>query len=147
MISVLKPGIINQEVFDSINSLIKQLNPSIDIKDIEYLRSAATSQNTVIAYAEKNDRIIGIAILCHYKTLSGCKGWIEDVVVDENYRKKGIGSQLIDFLMNIASEKKLDSIFLTSNPLRTEANNLYLKMGFQICETNMYFITSKGQIR
>ena len=54
--------------------------------------------------------------IADYKTPTGVKVWIEDVVVDESHRGKGIGKELM--LVAIEYSKSLGSkdIRLTSRP-------------------------------
>jgi len=65
-------------------------------------------------------------------------GIIEDVVVDKNYRGKGIGRKLTEMLIKEAKKRKADCVELTSNPKRAEANAMYESMGFEKRETNCY---------
>ena len=74
-------------------------------------------------------------------TLMKNAGLIEDVVVDQNYRDKGIAKMLIQNLIEIGKEKKLEQIGLTSHPSRQAANNLYIKLGFKKRDTNVYRLT------
>ncbi len=56
--------------------------------------------------AEENDKIIGIALF--YDTFSTWKGhmmYLEDLVVTEKYRNKGIGGQLFDAFLAKSKEK------------------------------------------
>jgi GNAT superfamily N-acetyltransferase len=74
--------------------------------------------------------------VCNIPT--GVKVWIEDVVVDESQRGKGIGMELMNTAINFAITLGAKSVELTSRPSRIEANKLYLKMGFVLRETNVY---------
>lgn len=84
------------------------------------------------------DRIVGIASMAIYKVISGNKGWVEDVIVDENYRGMRIGSKLIEKLLSISSEKQLSEVLLFTEEHRTAAISLYEKLGFSKKESNIY---------
>jgi ribosomal protein S18 acetylase RimI-like enzyme len=73
-----------------------------------------------------------------YPTPSGAKVWIEDVVVDETQRGKGIGKKLMLFAINYSKALGAESVALTSRPFRLAANRLYQKIGFIQYETNVY---------
>jgi len=73
-----------------------------------------------------------------YKTPTGIKVWIEDVVVDESYRGKGIGKELMNFAVNYSKSLGAKDVRLTSRPSRIAANKLYSKLGFKKYETNFY---------
>ena len=78
-----------------------------------------------------------------YDFLSGTKVWIEDVVVDESQRGKGIGKELTLFAIGFAKSLGAESVELTSRPSRIAANSLYKKLGFVLRETNVYRYTLK----
>src|ERR1700759_5034382 len=55
--------------------------------------------------AEDNGTIIGLALYyTRYSTWKGCRLYLEDLVVTENYRGKGIGKQLFDRVVLEAKE-------------------------------------------
>lgn len=68
----------------------------------------------------------------------GLVGYIDDVVVDPNYRGKGYGKALSLHCLKVATEKKCKRVELTSRPSRVEANQLYQSLGFEKRETNVY---------
>ena len=89
----------------------------------------------------KDDRvIIGFACLIQCHLLRFSFGVIHDVVVknDPRYRRKGIGRNMIRLLLNQSVQDGLKFVELTSRPSREEANRLYVSMGFERKNTNMY---------
>ncbi|MGC8849504.1 MAG: GNAT family N-acetyltransferase, partial [Candidatus Bathyarchaeia archaeon] len=59
----------------------------------------------------------------------GAKGEIAVVVADE-YQRKGLGTKLVDMLIEIAEEKGLESIYGIIMPKNESVINLFRKMGF-----------------
>jgi ribosomal protein S18 acetylase RimI-like enzyme len=102
------------------------------------LKEVLKERNTLIMVAKEVDRIVGMALLCITARIGRKTGQVEDVVVDGEYRGKGIGKTLMQELINLARKKKLKEIYLTSRPARVAANALYQKMGFIKKETNAY---------
>ena len=84
----------------------------------------------------KNWRV-KLACICRYLA-TGIRAWIEDVVVKENARGKGVGKLLSERAVGLASEIGAKTIDLTSRPSREAANALYKKEGFEVRETNVY---------
>ena len=76
--------------------------------------------------------------LCIYQCPTGRKAWIEDVVVDQNYRGKGYGKVMIEKVMELCRNKGNVTLMLTSRPSRIVANQLYQSLGFEKRETNVY---------
>ena len=92
----------------------------------------------------KDEEIYGILTLIICKIPTGKKACIEDVVVDEKIRGKGIGRTLVNHVIQFAKEKGITKIELTSGSSRVAANILYRKMGFELRDTNFYrFLVEK----
>ena len=72
--------------------------------------------------------------LCIYQSPTGRKAWIEDVVVDQNYRGKGYGKVMIEKVI----EQCRNRGNVTLMPSRVAANQLYKSLGFETRETNVY---------
>ena len=56
---------------------------------------------------------------------------IDNVKVDSDKRRMGIGMVLMEKVLSIALDNKIDSIELLVNPDNYAAKGLYNKMGFQ----------------
>jgi ribosomal protein S18 acetylase RimI-like enzyme len=82
--------------------------------------------------------IIGALTLVLFRTPTGSRAWIEDVVVDEAARGQGAGEALVAEATRLASESGARTVDLTSRPSREAANALYEKVGFRARETNVY---------
>lgn len=70
-------------------------------------------------------------------------GRVEHVVVDENYRDRGIREQLIRTLIAEARTLRIERLDLSSNPRRKAANALYKRLGFRARYTNAYRLNIK----
>jgi len=66
------------------------------------------------------------------------KGLLEEIVVDKDYRGKGIGRKLIETAIDLARGEKVTRLELTSHPKRIEANKFYEHIGFKKRDTNAY---------
>ena len=122
-------------------NLIKQLTNEDVRFTFDDFNSILNSDHSILIGAFDDKILIGILTLTIVHIPTSKHGRIEDVVVDRNYRGKGIGEKLSFEAIRIAKELKLSKLFLTSNPKRIEANQLYQKIGFQLSTTNSYFYT------
>lgn len=137
-IDILKKADLNPIVQNQISNLFEQLGG--DKKQINLNEIIDGKNQITIAYCSENDRIIGIALMCNYTVISGKKGWIEDVVVNFEYRGKGIGRKLMNKLIEIGKEKKLTEILLFTEDHRKPAINLYTDLGFKVKDSRIYRI-------
>lgn len=60
------------------------------------------------------------------------------MVVDSNYRGKGVGRKIIIEAINIAKDNGAENITLTSRAERVEARALYGSLGFVTQETDVF---------
>ncbi len=58
-------------------------------------------------------------------------GLIEDVFIDEEYRKQGLGTKLINTIIQTAKERNCYKIIATSRYSRPKVHSFYKKLGFQ----------------
>ena len=56
--------------------------------------------------------------------------FIENVVTDQEYRKRGLASRVIDMAIAFAKERNCYKVILQSGISRTEAHRFYEKKGF-----------------
>lgn len=89
-------------------------------------------------------QIVGAMILVLFPLASGVRAWIEDVVVDECARGKGIGAALNRHAIEIAQRAGARTVDLTSRPDREAANRLYARLGFNRRATNVYRLELQG---
>jgi len=134
---------ISDTIFNAFKKLIPQLTGDQTFPKKEYLEAVINSGNTLIFLAEEDDIILGALTLIFNKIPTGTKAWIEDVVVDEAARGKGVGKKLTQFAIEYALAKGIIKIDLTSSPERIAANKLYQKLGFIKRETNVYRYNTK----
>jgi GNAT superfamily N-acetyltransferase len=57
-------------------------------------------------------------------------GLMEDVFVHEDYRGQGLGTQLVNALIEVAKQKKCYKLICTSRYARPKVHELYGKIGF-----------------
>ena len=137
------------EVTDEIQNALERLVPQLGAHKIpptrEELNELVTSACCVLLMARrsKEDSIVGALCLTIYRVPTGLRSIIEDVIVDENARRQGIGEGLVRYALDLAREAGADGVSLTSNPQREAANQLYRSMGFELRKTNPYYYRLK----
>ena len=123
---------------DAINGLLPQLSPSVFALEESDLRNIVDSESTKLFLAIDEDGVFGMLSLVLFRIPTGRKAWVEDVVVDEKARGRGVGKLLTEHAIQVAREHGAHSVDLTSRPSREAANALYQRVGFQKRETNVY---------
>ena len=102
------------QVFDLIKELaLYEKAPQEVTNNIEKMKEDGFGANPVFIFfiAEKNEKIIGISLFyIRYSTWKGKCLYLEDIIVTENFRGKGIGNLLFTKTCEYAKEKNFVSI-------------------------------------
>lgn len=121
-----------------INTLIAQLSGSASPLTAVQLRALLDAQHGVLLVARDGERIGAMLTLVVFRIPTGLRAWVEDVVVGESDRGKGIGRELLAAAVEQARARGAKTLDLTSRPTREAANRLYRSAGFVQRSTNVY---------
>jgi ribosomal protein S18 acetylase RimI-like enzyme len=126
--------------------LVSQLSSSAAPPSAEQLATLVASPAARLLLARGGDgEIIGMLTLVVFPIPTGVRAWIEDVVVDERARGRGVGEALSRAALALAERAGARTVELTSRPSREAANRLYQRLGFALRETNVYRYDSRAQ--
>jgi ribosomal protein S18 acetylase RimI-like enzyme len=129
---------VTDGLVEAFAQLIPQLSRSNPAPPAERLAEIIDSDATVLLVAVESEQILGSLTLAMFRIPTGLRAWIEDVVVDESARGKGVGEALNREALRRASAAGASTVDLTSRPSREAANRLYQRLGFSERETNVY---------
>ena len=118
--------------------LVPQLSSSNPPPDAAALSAIVASDAAVLLLAEEDGEVVGAMTLVVFTIPTGVRAWIEDVVVDEVARGRGVGDALNRAAIERAREAGARTVDLTSRPSREAANHLYRRLGFEQRDTNVY---------
>jgi ribosomal protein S18 acetylase RimI-like enzyme len=137
---------ITEELHEALQRLVPQLGAHKIPPTWEELNLLIKSEASTLLIAREPDEhgpIAGILCLSMYRVPTGLRSIIEDVIVDQSMRRRGMGEALVERAIELAREAGADGVSLTSNPKREAANQLYQSMGFELRQTNPYFYRLK----
>ena len=138
MIEIFEVTESNESTLKLVNRLLPQLSKSAPPLTSGKLEDIVQSTHVYLYIAQEGTEVLGMLSLVVFPIPTGIRAWVEDVVVDESARGKGVGRALSEYAVQAASEKGALTVDLTSRPSRVVANQLYQKVGFQLRETNVY---------
>lgn len=120
--------------------LIPQLSKSSSPPGAAELAEMISAPAVDVLVARDGDDVLGALTLVVFRIPTGVRAWIEDVVVDDAARGRGVGDALNKLALDLARSKGAKTVDLTSRPSREAANRLYQRLGFLPRETNVYRI-------
>jgi ribosomal protein S18 acetylase RimI-like enzyme len=126
------------DVLAACHRLIPQLSSSSAPISAQELEEIIESDTTVLFAARSGQEIVGLLTLAIFRIPTGVRAWIEDVVVDNQARGKGVGDALNRAALAEAERRGAKTVDLTSRPSREAANRLYQRLGFKQRDTNVY---------
>lgn len=132
---------VTDELVAAFNRLVPQLtsnNPPPTRDELSALVRSESSTLLAARHPDERGQIVGALCLTVYRAPTGVRAVIEDVIVDQGARGKGIGEALLRRALDLARQTGTDGVVLTSNPRREAANRLYQRLGFTRRETNAY---------
>lgn len=137
-IQLLQAQELTDNLQDQISSLYTQLNAQIKQRPLDEILEA--ENNVIVCIAKDGKKIIATALLSYYKVISGFRGMIEDVVVDEHYRGQGLGRKITEHILQEAKEMGIDEVLLFTGHHRKAAIKLYTGLGFELRKSGIYNI-------
>jgi len=141
-----KASEVSDELFEAVQRLVPQLGQHKIIPSRNELASLLNSEASslwIAKYPDDHGKLAGILTIAIYRVPTGLRSIVEDVVVDQDFRRLGIADALMRAAIEYVRDLGVDGISLTSNPKREAANKLYQAMGFERRETNSYYFKIK----
>ena len=131
----------SEEVLQDVNKLLRQLTSKHLNFSEKVFKDILSSDNSTLVIARdrgQEGKIIGMLSFVTFLVPTGLNFRIEDVVVDQKARGRGVGRKLMVFAIEKGKTIGADKIYLTSTGTRVAANKLYDSLGFKIKDTNVY---------
>ena len=142
MIQIEQVTQVTDELMDALKRLVPQLSATNPAPTVAEVTQIVTSPATVLLVARDMDSghraIVGALTLALFRIPTAMRAWIEDVVVNTESRGQGIGEALVREALEVARQAGAKTVDLTSRPSREAANRLYVRVGFEKRETNIY---------
>ena len=108
--------------FDKVSGMLKDAFWSIGIKKEEVIKGARNSALLIGAFTNEGIQIAYSRVISDKTRFA----YILDVIVDENYRKQGIGQSMIRFILDHPELKDVYQWTLITK----DAHEVYKKVGF-----------------
>ncbi len=127
---------LEEKDLDELSLLYKQFwNEESNIETMKKkYQEIKNNPNYIILSAVINGTLVGsiCGVVCE-ELYGACRPFLvmEDLIVDKNMRKKGIGKALLEKLENFGKERKCSQIIFITETNRIDAVSFYEKMGFK----------------
>lgn len=146
-IDVAAASKVDDELVAAFGRLIPQLSRSATVPTREVIHEIIEARASTVLIARdlrNSGRIAGMLTLVVFRIPTGVRARIEDVVVDEDVRGRGVGEALSQEAVSRAVALGARTVELTSRPSREAANRLYQRLGFALRDSNVYRYTPQA---
>lgn len=143
-IKVLVAQELDGNTLQQVQGLLLLLNPEAGEIEAGRLARLIEDGRLMLFVAEdgeeqEDSKLTGMLTMCVCPTLAQDKLWIEDVIVDDSCRGKGVGRALVRAAVaHAAAAWPGNTLYLTSNPTRQAARALYTSEGFEEYDTGVF---------
>jgi len=144
VIAVDAATVVDDDLCAAVDRLVPQLSRSSAPPSRAVLERIVADRATTLFVARSDEGIVGMLTLATFQIPTGVRAWIEDVVVDDVARGAGVAAALVQAAIDLSGELGARTVDLTSRPDREAANRLYVRMGFESRQTNVYRRTLDG---
>jgi ribosomal protein S18 acetylase RimI-like enzyme len=96
------------------------------------------SEEAPVHVAEREGRVIGMVTLCVFSTLTGPKAYLDHLVVEPAWRRRGVGRALVCHAIDVAASAGASRIDLTAGSGKAAGRALYESLGFERRETGSF---------
>lgn len=131
---------VTPELVEAFARLVPQLSrssPPPGEPELDEMVNAAGT-HVLMARLGENGLLVGTLTLVLFRIPTGVRAWVEDVIVDESARGRGVGEALSRQALETAAGAGARTVDLTSRPSREAANRLYQRLGYERRDTNVW---------
>lgn len=135
---------ITAAIVDRINELLPQLSRTAAPLTWADLHNLVHDPRARLFIAETDEKlIVGFLVLHMPHQISAGKGWLEDLVVDMPYRRRGISTALMRAAVDEARQLGLKSLNATTS--RPASQALTTNLGFELRRSMLVRLDISGQ--
>jgi ADP-ribose pyrophosphatase YjhB (NUDIX family)/GNAT superfamily N-acetyltransferase len=119
------------------NSILRLLrlipaNQDLNEGDIQAARVRFRESTSLdVLVAEYQGEIVGFLVLSYVSALTGLRAWIDDIAVDPDRRRQGIGQSLVEAAIQRASRRGATHLFMDTSRGGPDVQRFYRACGFE----------------
>lgn len=137
-VSIERVTRVTDELTAAFGTLLTQLYNTPTVADRALLEAVVADPANRLLVARDGTELLGTATVILVTSLRGVHARLEDVVVDERARGRGVGGALVHAAVELAASCHAQMVELTSRPFRAAAQRLYRREGFELVDTNVF---------
>ena len=134
---------VDDALLEAVRRLLPQLSRSATF-DEQTIAWVVAHEACTLFTASLDGEVVGALTLVTYPLPTGLRAHVDDVVVDDAVRVRGVGEALVRAGLDRAVEVGARTVDLTSRPSRESAIRLYERVGFVRRDSTLFRWTPPG---
>lgn len=127
---------LSDRAVNDLNKLVAQLSRHPKVMERGHFQRLL--DEAALFVARDGERIVGCVEVVVEVVPSKVKGWLEELMVDDEYRGRGIARELVQMAVDYAGQTGCVHLNLTSGEDRGVAHSVYEALGFYRRESAVY---------
>lgn len=124
--------VVAPELLTAVEQVHRQLRPTLPGNYADRMRKVFADGGRMIAAMEEG-KVVGVSIYRIYETtFDGKRLYIDDLVIDEAQRSKGIGQAMLRHFEALGQREGCDMLALESGTQRQQTHKFYFREGMVI---------------
>ncbi len=113
--------------------VIFELRPHLNKEEFLNKTKQILSENVMMVFIEEKNMAVAAGVFrVNYFYHRGKNIYIDDLTTLPEYRSKGYGKEILDWIKQYAIDNQVENIHLDSGVHRSSAHKLYFNYGFKI---------------
>ena len=128
----------DEDLAEAAERLVPQLAPSARMPGLWELDQIIKEPGTALIVAREGRSIVGMLTLHTFRSTTGIHAWIQDVVVDESAKGRGVNALLTQEAIRLSVQRGALTTELASRPSRIGTAKLFERLGFELRHAHLY---------
>jgi GNAT superfamily N-acetyltransferase len=135
---------VDDDLVDAARRLVPRLSSSVPVPGALELDQIIKDPGTRLVVAREGRMVVGMATLHILHATTGIHAWIQDLVVDDIAKGRGVSELLTRKAVWLATSQGARTAALTSRPSHVGKGRLYQRIGFRKRDTHLYRFQLSG---
>ena len=135
---------VEDGLIEAIDRLVPQIPGTASVPGRWELEQIVADPGAILIVAESAAAIVGMLALVVFRTPTGLRAKIEDLVVDDYIQVPGVAERLIRRAMKTSSSRGARTVQAQCPASKSAVGRMYEELGFERMSTNAYWYKLSG---
>jgi GNAT superfamily N-acetyltransferase len=135
---------IEQSLIDAVDWLVPQISGTHSVPGRWELEQMVADPGAILLVAESATVVVGMLALVVFRTPTGLRARIEDLVVDEEIQDQDVTERLLKRALKTAANRGARTVDVNGLEAKSGIGRVYEQLGFERLSSNVYRYSVSG---